>query len=399
VNHTAGERGGDTLLQYVAEVLRSVVAAEEDEPFAAPQVARLHGDTFAVLLPAIGAPEVAATVADRILEGVSVPVPIGDREVSISASVGSAVHPSDGINAESLLQNAELALLHAKGPSGRQESFRRSMSVNALRRFTLASDLRRAVEPGELRVVYQPRIRASDGRTLGAEALVRWDHPTLGSVSPAEFIPIAEQAGLIGRIGSFVLRTACREFHALRDVAPEARVSVNVSSWQLAQTDIWETVTSCLRETGLPAAALELEITESLMIDDDNDPDAALRDLKGIGIEIALDDFGTGYTSLSYVSRFPVDVIKLDRALTREAGEDPKADRVARAIVHLAHELDMRVVGERVDSEAQARAVREIGVDEIQGFLIAGALEMPALRERLLSESTSTRAAEPDLEP
>ena len=379
VNQTLGHSFGDRILQHVAEVLVRVASAagagRED-------VARLAGDEFALLLPALGDPDEAAEIARRLLDALAAPEHIGSQQVRTSASIGIAVHPEDGATADALLQHADLAAVHAKRVGrGRVQTFRRAMSKAALRRFTLEAELRGAEARGELHVAYQPRVAAHDGHIVGAEALVRWDHPVLGRVPPREFIPIAEETGLVGAIGSFVLANACRDAVKLGESGHPLRISVNVSSWQFANTNVWEVVTAALRESGLPPERLELEITESLVLEGANDPDVALRDLRGIGVGIALDDFGTGYSSLSYVSRFPIDVLKIDRSIVREVDSDPSAERVARAVIGLAHSLEMRVVAEGVDGDGQAELLRRIGCDELQGFGICEGVRLAELIE------------------
>jgi predicted signal transduction protein with EAL and GGDEF domain len=329
-------------------------------------------------------PEDAVDVARRLLGALASPERIGNQEVRISASVGVAVHPDDGATADTLLQHADLAALHAKRVGhGRLQLFRRAMGKAAARRFTLEAELRGALARDELSVAYQPRVAAADGRIVGVEALVRWEHPVLGRVSPREFIPLAEETGLVGEIGSFVLANACRDARKLEDRGHTLAVSVNVSSWQFANTNVWEAVTAALRDSGLPPERLELEITESLVLEGSNDPDVAFRDLRGIGVRIALDDFGTGYSSLSYVSRFPLDVLKIDRSIVREVDSDPAAERVARAVIVLAHSLEMRVVAEGVDAEGQAEVLRRLGCDELQGFSICESIRLEELLELL----------------
>jgi predicted signal transduction protein with EAL and GGDEF domain len=357
------------------------------------QVARLAGDEFVVLLPSLGDAEEASERARAALEALAEPERIGSQEVRVGASIGIAVHPEDGATADALLQHADLAAVQAKKSGrGRIQPFLRAMGKAAMRRFTLEGELRGALERGELHVHYQPRVAASDGRVVGAEALVRWDHPVLGRVPPREFIPIAEETGLIGAIGNFVLASACRDAKRLDERGYPLQISVNVSSWQFANTNVWEIVTAVLRETELPPGRLELEITESLMLEGANDPDVAFRDLRGIGVAISLDDFGTGYSSLSYVSRFPIDVLKLDRSIAREVDSDPAAERVARAVVGLAHSLEMRVVAEGVDSEAQAETLRELGCDELQGFWIRESVTLEELESLLASGALVKKA-------
>ena len=381
VNQTLGHAFGDRILQHVAKVLARVAdslgTTRED-------VSRLAGDEFALLVPGLTDPEEATAVGRRVLDALAQPERIGSQEVRISASIGIAVHPEDGATADALLQHADLAALHAKRiGQGRLQLFRRSMGKAAVRRFTLEAELRGALARGELHVAYQPRVSASDGRIVGVEGLVRWDHPVLGRVSPREFIPIAEETGLVGEIGGFVLSNACRDARILADRGHPLAMSVNVSSWQFANSNVWELVTAALRDTGLPPERLELEITESLVLEGSNDPDVAFRDLRGIGVRIALDDFGTGYSSLSYVARFPIDVLKIDRSIVREVDSDPAAERVARAVIGLAHSLEMRVVAEGVDVDGQAEVLKRLGCDELQGFGICESVKLDELIELL----------------
>jgi diguanylate cyclase (GGDEF)-like protein len=381
VNQMLGHAVGDRILQHVASVLSRIA---EGSGGSRGHVARLAGDEFAVLLPNLVDPEEAAERARAALEALRETARLGSHEVQVGASIGIAIHPEDGTTPDALLQHADLAAVEAKkGGRGRIHAFRRALGKAAKRRFTLEGELRGALERGELHVEYQPRVSAGEGRVVGAEALVRWDHPVLGRVSPREFISIAEETGLIGAIGEFVLANACRDAKRLDERGHPLQISVNVSSWQFANSNVWESVTAVLRDTGLPPERLELEITESLMLEGANDPDVAFRDLRGIGVGISLDDFGTGYSSLSYVSRFPIDVLKLDRSIVREVDSDPAAERVARAVVGLAHSLEMRVVAEGVDSQAQAEALRRLGCDELQGFWILESVTLAELEEVL----------------
>ena len=328
-----------------------------------------------------------------MLTALAEPSRIDSQEIRLGASIGIAVHPEDGATADALLQHADVAALQAKRDGrGRAQPFRRALGKAAMRRFTLEGELRGALDRGELHVAYQPRVAAGDGQVVGAEALVRWDHPVLGRVSPREFITIAEETGLIGEIGDFVLVDACRGAKQLEERGHSLQISVNVSSWQFANTDVWEIVTRVLRETGLAPQRLELEITESLILDGANDPDVAFRDLRGIGVGIALDDFGTGYSSLSYVARFPFDVLKLDRTIVREVDSDPAAERVARAVVGLAHSLDLRVVAEGVDTEPQAAVLRAFGCDELQGFWIRESVSLDELEALIASGALVKKA-------
>jgi len=376
VKHSMGHAFGDRLLQHLCGVLCRFAPAEH--------VCRVMGDEFAVLVRGIEGREEAVAFARRLQDAIGTPAEIDGRNVGFTVGIGVAVHPEDGSTPEVLLQNADLATHHAKR-RGRNsiETFRGAFRKSVMRRFTLEGELRHALARGELFVEYQPRVLADTRIPVGVEALARWEHAALGRVSPQEFIPIAEQTGLIGPIGNFVLETACREMAELRLRGLPMRVSVNVSSWQFAHSNVWEMITGILRATELPPDLLEIEITESLMVDEASDPDTAVRDLQAIGVRVALDDFGTGYSSLSYVSRFPLDVLKLDRSIIRDVDSDPHSEHVAAAVVRLAHSLEMEIVGEGVDNEPQAEALHRIGCDELQGFLFSHSLRLDDLEQWL----------------
>ncbi len=376
VKHSMGHVFGDRLLEHLATVLCRFANAGD--------VGRILGDEFAVMLRDVDSPEDAIGFASRLQAAIGTPAEIDGRTVSFTASIGVAMYPEHGSTAEVLVQNADLATHHAK-QRGRNsiECFRAAFRKSVMRRFTIEGELRHAMARGELFVEYQPRVLADTRIPVGVEALARWQHPALGRISPSEFIPVAEDTGLIGPIGNFVLETACREMAELRLRGLPIRVSVNVSSWQFAHSNVWETITGILRATELPPDLLEIEITESLMVDDGSDPDTAVRDLQAIGVRVALDDFGTGYSSLSYVSRFPLDVLKLDRSIIRDIDSDPHSESVAAAVVRLAHSLGMEIVGEGVDNSPQAEALHRIGCDELQGFLFSHSLALDDLEEWL----------------
>jgi len=315
-------------------------------------------------------------VAERVLRSLADPIVVGGREISTTASIGIALYPDHATTAETLLKHADTAMYHAKRRGrANYQYFHPSLGVAAMRRFTLEGELRHALERGELQVCYQPRVRLQSGVIEGAEALLRWEHPELGAVQPKEFIPVAEDTGLIVPIGAYVLETACRQAQAWQEngLGP-LRLSVNVSSRQFSHDDLWERITKSLRDSGLDPQLIEMEITESLMLQAEGDPETVLRDLRGIGVKVALDDFGTGYSSLSYVTRLPLDTVKLDRSIVREVDTDPATASVARAIIVMAHSLGIEVVAEGIDSEPQAALLRELGCEEMQGFLVAGAL-------------------------
>ena len=379
INDTLGHSAGDHLLRHVAEVLfdkvratdfvgRSVVSESQTE------ISRLGGDEFAVVLSEVAAVEDAGQVASRILEAVTAPIQYEEHEISTTASIGIAVFPDDGEDLETLVKHADAAMYSAK-ERGRNnyQFFSEKAHAGELRRLTLESHLRNALDGDQLRVVYQPKLDLKSRTFHAVEALVRWDQPTLGPVQPGEFIPVAEETGLILPIGSWVLRTSCEQAKAWRVSGfGKVRMAVNVSSRQVARQDIRATVTEILTATGMDPHQLELEITESLVLEDDENTGTSLRELKAMGVRIVLDDFGTGYSSLSYLSRFPLDGLKLDRSLVRDVGRDPSSRGIAKAVIQMAHAVGLTVTAEGVDEAAQARFLLDEGCDELQGFLLSG---------------------------
>jgi predicted signal transduction protein with EAL and GGDEF domain/CheY-like chemotaxis protein len=394
INDTLGHNAGDQLLRGVADVLRShvrgsdVVARPGGGDDGDCSVSRLGGDEFTVLLLDIVRPEVAADVARRILRDLPRPIHIDRHEVSTTASIGIAVFPNDGQDAETLVKHADTAMYHAK-ERGRNNFQFYSPSLNrvSVRTLKLEVALRQAVASGGLRLHYQPMVRLPDRSPLGLEALLRWTHPELGKVSPAEIIPVAESTGLIAPLGEWILHAACAQVRAWIDAGRRPLpVSVNVSPRQFSLSDLRRNVSEALRTHRLEPHWLELEITESAVLGDDEDVPATLRDLRAMGVRIALDDFGTGYSALGYLTRLPIDTLKMDRSFVRDVDSDPSAAGVVRAVVAMAHSLGLRVVAEGVDAEEQARALHALGCDVLQGFLVSGALP-PDEATRFLSGS------------
>jgi EAL domain-containing protein (putative c-di-GMP-specific phosphodiesterase class I) len=296
--------------------------------------------------------------------------------VSVGASIGIALYPLDGEDVDTLVKHADAAMYHAK-EQGRNhyQFFSESMNAASLRKLSVETQLCKALERDELYLHYQPQIDVRSGKLIGVEALLRWDNPELGTVQPKELIPVSEDSGLIVPIGEWVLHTACAQNKAWQDAGyGRIRMSVNVSTRQFAHHDLRDTVVRALQSTGLDPHDLELELTESLVLQEDEKTAVALADLRKMGVQIALDDFGTGYSSMSYILRFPLDELKVDRCIIRDVDSDPAAAGVFKAIVSMAHSLNMRVVAEGVDSEEQASFLRESGCDELQGFLISPAV-------------------------
>ena len=367
INDSFGHAAGDVLLKEVSQRLVNQLRTGDT-------ICRIGGDEFVVVLPEVKRSSDVAQVAQKVIEQLSQPVSIEERELIVTPSIGIAVFPEDGRDAETLIRNADAAMYHAK-ELGRAnyQFFTDQMNQAASRRIALESDLRRALGRGELRVHYQ-RIVGADGRGAGHEALVRWQHPERGLVMPADFIQLAEETGLILRIGEWVLREACR-WGTFIGTERGLQVAVNLSPRQFSDPNLPAAVARALKDTGLPPSLLELEITESLAMQRTDATLAMLQKLKRLGVSIAIDDFGTGYSSLAYLKRFPVDKLKVDRSFVAELPQDGDQAAIVRAIVALAHALQIRVIAEGVETEAQRAFLTSCGCDFIQGYLVGRPLD------------------------
>ncbi|HTP96786.1 MAG TPA: EAL domain-containing protein [Burkholderiales bacterium] len=371
INDSLGHHAGDELLQEVASrIARSTRAGDT--------VARIAGDTFAALLPDAGSVEHVSAVGQRILAEIARPVRLSARTVTVTASIGMSLYPADAASAEDLLNHAETAMQSAKN-SGRNAHrfYTDELNARVRSRALLEHDLQDALAHDQLTVEYQPKVALADGSFAGVEALVRWQHPRLGTVPPETFIPIAEESGLIARIGAWVLRSACRQLREWRDAGLELRVAVNLSPWQFRDDRLVDAIATALREADVPAYALELEITESALLEDVERAVCALRELKARGVRIAIDDFGTGYSNLSYLHRLPLDVLKLDQTFVGNVDRDAGAAAIVKAIIALAKSLGLSVVAEGVETVAQREFLERNGCDYVQGYLI-GAPVAPA---------------------
>ena len=383
INDSLGHSTGDELLRGVAERLRSCVREGDT-------VARLGGDEFTVLIAGLAADEDTLKVAHKILETIRLPFRIDDRELFVTTSIGVALYPTDGLDAETLVRNADTAMYRAKD-QGRDhcQLYTPAMNSRALERLSLESRLRQALQNEELVVHYQPVVDLATGAVRGAEALLRWRHPELGLLPPSEFIPLAEASGLILGVGDWVLRRACeqmRRWHG-RGFA-SLSVAVNLSTRQFLQADLVSQVTRALAESGLDAAALDLEITETNAMHNAEASIVTLAGLKAVGIRISLDDFGTGYSSLSYLKRFPIDSIKLDQSFVHDVTSDPDDAAIATAVIAMAHSLKLAVVAEGVETEEQLAFLRQHGCDRMQGHLFAPALPADDFEAFLFAGST-----------
>ncbi len=362
VNDTLGHTVGDGLLQSIASRLVNCVRAEDT-------VARMGGDEFTILLADLNDRRGAAAVAQKILDAVRHPVRVDEHELYVTTSIGIAIFPDDGDDAETLLKNADRAMYRAKELGRDNYQYATAANLDGTdSRLTLERDLRRGLERNELVVHYHPMIDIASGRVVGAEALVRWNHPEHGLMQPEEFIPIAEETQLIVPLGAWVLRTACKQMKAWHDAGhPRLRVAVNLSPRQFQDRNLVATVEGILAETGFPAPLLDLEITESTAMQNAELSLAILNRLKEMGIRISIDDFGTGYSSLSYLKRFPIDTVKIDQDFVRDLTSDDAA--IIIAVISMARALNLRVVAEGVETQEQLDFLRRENCAEMQGFL------------------------------
>ncbi|MEO7720027.1 MAG: EAL domain-containing protein [Capsulimonas sp.] len=377
VNDTLGHDYGDHLLKVVAERISGCLRGEDT-------VARMGGDEFAVLLPGIEHPDAIAIVAQKLLEALAQPIDLAGQEVSVSGSIGVSLHPNDGDDVQSLLKHADVAMYRAKEQGGNRYClFTQSMSANAREHFTMESSLRKALCRNELHLVYQPQVEIGTGEIVGVEALCRWTHPDLGPIPPCQFIPLAEETGMIAPIGEWVLREACLQAAQWRDAGHPIRVSVNISSRQFAQPGLTDVIRSVLAETSLDARWLELELTESAIMKSPQSAVDVLLSLRDLGVHLALDDFGTGYSSLSYLRQFPFDVLKIDRSFITSIVDDKINQALVQAIIDLSNALKLKVVAEGVETADQRQTLQTLGCHIIQGYLFSSPVlpdQIPALR-------------------
>jgi diguanylate cyclase (GGDEF)-like protein/PAS domain S-box-containing protein len=364
VNDTLGHAIGDKLLRGVAKRLRSTLREEDT-------LARLNSDEFAVVQSGMARPEDAVLLAKRLLEAVGDPYLLDGHSVVIGASIGIAMAPGDGDDSEKLLKHADMALSRAKNDSrGTFSFFESGMDARAQSRRKIETDLRDAIQGDVLRPYYQPLVDLATGRITGFEALVRWPHPERGMVSPAEFIPVAEETGLINPLGGLMLHRACMDAALWPD---DVRVAVNLSPLQFRTGNLLANVMQELKQSGLPAKRLELEITETLLLEKSSEVLATLHALRALGVRISMDDFGTGYSSLSYLRSFPFDKIKIDQSFVRGLGSNLDAQAIVRAIISLGVGLGVTITAEGVETEDELSCLRAEGCHEGQGFLFSRA--------------------------
>ncbi|MFZ2267763.1 MAG: EAL domain-containing protein [Azonexus sp.] len=373
INDTLGHQVGDELLREVACRLDKVVRETDF-------VARLGGDEFVVILPGIAAPSDAAIVAGKIIAALSSQIQAEGHELHTSPSIGISIFPDDGPDGDTILKNADTAMYHAKA-AGRNnyQFFAAEMNIASAERLDIERKLRHAIARNELALCFQPQFKADSSAPTGVEALVRWHHPTDGMIAPDRFIPVAEETGIIVEIGEWVLLNACRTMkHWLDAGLKPIRIAVNVSARQLRRRDFCETVAGALAESGLPPELLELEITESSVMENPEEAVQILQRLGRMGISLAIDDFGTGYSSLAYLKLFPIDHLKIDRSFVADIEVDLNDRAIAFGTIALAHSLGLNVIAEGVETEDQLELLRSNGCDEIQGYLFSKPLSSAA---------------------
>jgi diguanylate cyclase (GGDEF)-like protein/PAS domain S-box-containing protein len=366
INDSLGHVTGDKLLQSVSRRLLTSVRASDT-------VSRQGGDEFVILLSEITHPDHAATSAKKILLSLNAPHSIGGQDLHIDGSIGISVYPADGEDSETLIKNADTAMYHAK-ESGRNnfQFFKAEMNLKAVERQSIESSLRRALEREEFLLHYQPKVNLDTREITGVEALIRWQHPQRGLVPPSQFVPIAEDCGLIVQIGRWVLREACRQARDWQDAGlPFKRVSVNVSAAEFRAKTFLVGVSATLRETGLDARYLDLELTEGVLMEDAESTASVLQELKTMGVRLAVDDFGTGYSSLSYLRRFPIDVLKIDKSFVHQISGDPNDSAIVSAIIDMGKNLKQRVIAEGIETQEQLAFLQAQHCEEGQGYLFS----------------------------
>jgi diguanylate cyclase (GGDEF)-like protein len=387
INDTLGHKLGDRLLQLVGPLIKSCCLSVTSSA----SVSRLGGDEFTVIIPDLTDPLVAAQVARNILDAFNTPFSIDGHEVFVSASIGMAIFPTDGTDLESLLKSADVAMYQAKR-NGRNtfEFFAKSMSTGSVKRLTLESQLRKAMDRKEFEIWYQPIVEVGSGRVASAEALIRWRHPAWGFVLPNEFIPVCEETGLIVPLGAWILRSVCAQNRAWQQQGlPAIPVAVNLSGQQLRGDGVFELVREALAEAQLEPRHLVLELTESILMANEGGAATALPALSELGVGLAIDDFGTGYSSLSYLKHFPVDTVKIDKSFVSDVTANVNDAAITSAIIAMGHALDLRVVGEGVETAEQAQVLRLQGCDLIQGFWVSRPIPAHAFAAYLREAATA----------
>jgi len=380
VNETLGHYVGDALLKQAAERIRK--SAREGDT-----VARVGGDEFTIVFPNVASLQALSANAEKILNDLAKPFPSDGQELFVSASIGLSLYPDDAATVDEIIKHADAAMYSAKH-LGRNnfQFFTNDLNREVQERMLIEAGLRTAIQRDELSLLYQPKIDLATRQIYGAEALLRWVHPKLGRISPARFVPVAEEAGLVGQIGEWVLRTACRQIREWQDTGFALQVAVNVSARQFQQYDVAELVMGIMNETGALPENLELELTESAVMNDAETSIVTLERLSALGAQIAIDDFGTGYSSLSYLKRLPLDVLKIDQSFVRDISSDPNDAAIVRAIITLARSLGIKVIAEGVENEAQLAFLNAYGCQYAQGYLFGEPLTTRQLEQLITGQ-------------
>ncbi len=390
INDSLGHTIGDKVLREVASRLRQCVRDTDT-------VSRQGGDEFLIVVPALSDTEASAPVLDKLLQSIHMPMEIDGHELGTTVSIGIAIFPDDGRDFESLMKKADTAMYQAK-EAGRNTYcfFNKHMNDDVLENLQMRSGLGRALERGEFTLHYQPQIDLNSGALVGVEALVRWQHPTLGLVPPGRFIPVAEETGMIVGIGEWVMQEACRQAAAWQKAGhPRMSMAVNLSAIQFKRGDVEKTVMRALAQSGLDPALLELELTESILIRDTENILATVRRIKLLGVMLSIDDFGTGYSSLSYLKRFSVDKLKIDQSFIRHLATDSDDAAIVRAVVQMARSLGLRTIAEGVEDERVLKYLRIYHCDEAQGYHIARPMPAEDMSAYLVAEQQRAERRQP----
>jgi len=382
INDTLGHEVGDRIISMIADRLNACVRDCDT-------VARLEGDEFTIILTDVGDVAGAIRVAKRIIHALSIPFFVEEQELFVTTSIGISVFPNDGDNAADLMKKADAAMYRAKDQRNSYQLYTSNMNVVAAERLSLETSLRKAIEREELLLHYQPKVHLVTGQIVGAEALLRWQHPEHGMVSPGQFIPVAEETGLIVPITEWVVKTACNQLKAWRDEGlPALRMSVNLSGRHFKQEGLVALATEILVSTGVPPEQIEFELTESILMENVEVTIKTLKYLSFMGFQFSIDDFGTGYSSLSYLKRFPINTLKIDRSFVRDMASNQDDAAIVRAIIALARSLNLRLVAEGVETADQLAFLKDHGCDEMQGFYFSKPVPAEALRSLIISGRT-----------
>jgi diguanylate cyclase (GGDEF)-like protein len=375
LNNSLGQSAGDILLKNTADIIRQSIRRSDSLAKTGQEnlnsvLARQDGDTFALILTSLKSPDSAALVANRLLKETQEKLTIDGQEISALTSIGISVYPDDATDAETLLKHADTAMHHARKQGGNNyQFFKESLNQAVINRFALERDMKNALKNGDFTLYYQPQLRLSDKKIIGAEALIRWKHSEKGIIPPNKFIPTAEECGLIVDINRFVVKRACAQNRQwLNKGLPAIRIAINLSGYKLAEQNIEKTIKDYLKYYSLDGNAIEVEITENVLIQDTNDITKALYEIKELGIKIALDDFGTGYSSLSYLTSFQVDTIKIDRSFVMGCIGNQRNRVIIRTIIAMGHSLGMGIVAEGIETLEQYEFLKECECDECQGY-------------------------------